>query len=92
LAKAVVILTVSEATRRSQASAIERPAPAAAPSSCATTGFDISCRIRETSIARRRLVILASNGIGVRPSAIDFTSPPTQKVPPAPLSRTARTS
>ena len=31
-------------------------------------------------------------GPGARPSAIDFTSPPTQKVPPAPFNRTARTS
>src|SRR3977135_1503258 len=70
--------------RRSQASAIESPAPAAAPSTCATTGFGISWRMRETSMPRRRLAILASNGSGARPSAIDFTSPPTQKVPPAP--------
>ena len=34
---------------------------------------------------RRRLTILASNGSGARPSAIDLTSPPTQNVPPAPF-------
>ena len=34
--------TDAEATRRSQDSAIESPAPAAAPSICATTGFGIS--------------------------------------------------
>ena len=78
--------------RRSQASAIESPAPAAAPSTCATTGFGISCKIRETSMPRRRFAILASNANGARPSAIDLTSPPTQNVPPAPFRRTARTS
>src|SRR5256885_8816611 len=78
--------------RRSQASAIEAPAPAAAPSTCATTGFGISCKIRETSMPRRRFAILASNANGARPSAIDLTSPPTQNVPPAPFRRTARTS
>src|SRR6476619_7623540 len=78
--------------RRSQASAIESPAPAAAPSTCATTGFGISCRMRETSMPRRRFAIFASNANGARPSAIDFTSPPTQNVPAAPFSRTARTS
>ena len=41
---------------------------------------------------RRRFAILASNVNGARPAAIDLTSPPTQKVPPAPSSRTARTS
>ena len=92
MAKAVVILQEALATRRSQASAIDRPAPAAAPSSCATTGFGIWCRMRETSMPWRRFAILASNGSGARPSAIDLTSPPTQKVPPAPLISTARTS
>ncbi|MGX1334143.1 hypothetical protein AB7M56_008642 [Bradyrhizobium elkanii] len=92
MAKAVVTLQEAPATRRSQDSAIESPAPAAAPSSCATTGFGIWCRMRETSMPRRRLAILASNGSGARPSAIDLTSPPTQKVPPAPRISTARTS
>ncbi len=78
--------------RRSQASAIESPAPAAAPSTWATTGFGISCKMRETSMPRRRFAIFASNANGARPSAIDLTSPPTQNVPPAPFSRTARTS
>jgi hypothetical protein len=41
LANAVVIFTDCEAIRRSHASAIDRPAPAAAPSSWATTGFCI---------------------------------------------------
>ena len=78
--------------RRSQDSAIERPAPAAAPSSCATTGFGVWCSRRDTSMPRRRLAILASKASGALPSAIDLTSPPTQNVPPAPLISTARTS
>ena len=41
---------------------------------------------------RRRFAIFTSNGSGARPSAIDLTSPPTQKEPPAPLNSTARTS
>ena len=40
----------------------------------------------------RRVTCFSSNDIGARPAAIDLTSPPTQKVPPAPLSSTARTS
>ena len=92
MANAVVILQEALATRRSQDSAIDSPAPAAAPSSCATTGFGIWCRMRDTSMPRRRFAILASNGSGALPSAIDLTSPPTQNVPPAPLINTARTS
>src|SRR5215475_1881860 len=78
--------------RRSQDSAIDSPAPAAAPSSCATTGLLIWCRMRDTSMPLRRVTCFSSKDIGARPAAIDLTSPPTQNVPPAPLSSTARTS
>src|SRR5262245_56565943 len=40
----------------------------------------------------RKLTCFSSNEAGARPAAIDLTSPPTQNVPPAPLSSTARTS
>src|SRR5262245_50297582 len=79
--------------RRSQASAIERPAPAADPAIMATVGLRMSCSSRDTS-TRWRSNSKRLSGVSLRPApdAIALTSPPTQNVPPAPLSSTARTS
>ena len=93
MANAVVIFAVSPTTRRSHASASDRPAPAAAPSTAATTGLLISCRMRDASM-RPRSETMRSSRLGALRfgSAMPRTSPPTQNVPPAPFSSTARTS
>ena len=93
LAKAVVILAVSEAMRKSQASASDNPAPAAAPSIAAMVGLGISCSRRLTSIRSRKTLICSSSvPVLLRASFIAFTSPPAQNAPPAPVRMTARTS
>src|ERR1700674_5637198 len=79
--------------RRSQASARERPAPAAEPLIIATVGLRMSWSRRETSTRCRSNSKRRSGGsVCPAPDAIALTSPPTQKVPPAPFSSTARTS
>ena len=98
LAKAVVKIARGEATRRSQANAIDNPAPAAAPSIAATVTFGKVCNAPETI----RCLFLKSStavsklaGEGASPELrafIPLTSPPAQKAPPAPVNMTAPTS
>ena len=80
--------------RRSQASARDKPAPAAAPGMAASVGLGISCSSRAVSIDRRNARTLPSSPVSANsaPSAIAFTSPPAQKAPPAPVSTTAPTA
>src|SRR5262245_45684762 len=79
--------------RRSQASARESPAPAAAPRTIAMVGFAISCSRREISMFERRECAIASSEPSPRgrSSTIALTSPPEQKARPAPVSTTAPT-
>src|SRR5271169_2641459 len=79
--------------RRSQASASDSPAPAAAPSIAAIVGLRISCSRRAASILPRKSAIRSSVSVVSLPrAAIAFTSPPTQNAPPAPVSITALTA
>src|SRR6266699_4808418 len=79
--------------RRSQASASDRPAPAAEPLIMANVGLRMSCSSRETSTRWRSNSKRRSNvSFWPAPDAIALTSPPTQNVPPSPFSSTARTS
>ena len=79
-------------SRRSDASAIIAPAPAHTPSTAATIGCG-QCRIAFTRSPVIR-VNARSSGIVIRVSGpmISWTSPPEQKLPPAPRSTTALTS
>ena len=75
--------------RRSEASAIMAPAPAHTPSSAATMGCG-QARMALTSAPVMR-VKASSSGmlIFVSGPMISCTSPPEQKLPPAPVSTTA---
>jgi hypothetical protein len=94
LAKAVVNFSVSEAMRRSQASAIDMPAPARGPRTMAMVGLGISCSSLEISIFSRSALALPwiESSANSLPSAMDLTSPPAQKPRPAPVITTQRTS
>ena len=80
------------AMRRSQASAKEKPAPAAGPFTMAMVGFGISCNKREISILPRKRCTASSMPNWVAPSAILLTSPPAQKPRPAPVNTTTAIS
>src|ERR1700752_1965243 len=71
--------------RMSQASAMARPAPAAAPFTIAMVGFGISCSSREISIRPRSRATSSSELRGTVSSAMRFTSPPAQNARPAPV-------
>ena len=96
MAKAVVNLASSAAMRRSQATASEKPAPAAGPGITASVGLGISCNQRLTSMRARRSVTLWSKDTltGAPPAflAKPFTSPPALKAAPLPVSTTRRTA
>ena len=72
--------------RRSHASAIACPAPAAAPFTIAIVGLGISCSSREISIRARRRATSSSELRGTVSSAMRLTSPPAQNARPAPVS------
>ncbi len=78
--------------RKSLASAIIAPAPAQMPSIAATIGCG-QCRIAFTRSPVIR-VNARSSGIDIFVSGpmISCTSPPEQKLPPAPVTTTLRTS
>ena len=86
------ILAVSTATRRSQASAITAPAPAATPLMPATTGFGSARMLPISSPVMR--VNCSSSGAFSSSSGpmISVTLPPLQKPRPSPVMTTARTS
>src|SRR6218665_2903800 len=79
------------ASTKSAASASERPAPKAAPSAAAITGFS---RSTNSSNQRCRLRMRSRPSKMSRwppwPCTMALTSPPAQKCPPAPVSTTAR--
>ena len=79
-------------SRKSEASAIIAPAPAHTPSTAATIGCG-QCRIALTRSPVIR-VNARSSGIVIRVSGpmISWTSPPEQKLPPAPSMTTTLTS
>ncbi len=101
LANAVTSTARSAAIRRSAASAIDSPAPAAAPGSAATTGIGSRRNARLTAAWwDRRTPTLSSSEVGTTPSAeplavlfscMPFTSPPAQNAPPSPVSSNTRT-
>ncbi len=80
------------ASRRSEAIARIAPAPAATPSTAEMTGCG-QARIAFTRSPVMR-VKASSSGTAIRVSGsmISKTSPPEQKLPPAPLRTMARTS
>src|SRR2546423_11978636 len=88
LMKAGTKVAESAARRRSHASASERPAPAAAPFTAATTGFS---RLRRPRIVRW-YVLRRRWAMSPADSRNSVRSWPTQNPRPAPVTTTARTS
>jgi hypothetical protein len=70
LAKAVTRRADCAAMCRSQASASDRPAPAAGPFTMAIVGLGISCNSRDTSILPRKWVTASSTLRSLEPSAM----------------------
>ena len=95
-AKALVKMAFEDMMRKSQASAIPKPAPAAAPGKDAIVGLGILYKRPEVARWYMRCRLMASSTVTVRaPSlraAIAFTSPPAQKPLPPPVTTTQRTS
>ena len=88
LMKAGTKVAESAASRRSHASASERPAPAAAPFTAATTGFS---RLRRPRIVRW-YVLRSRCAMSPADSRNSVRSWPTQNPRPAPVTTTERTS
>ena len=89
---------LSAAMRRSQASASDSPAPAAAPGSEAITGLGMRKIRPAVSRCESRWRWMRSSSdrpmprLPPVPAAMPFTSPPEQNAPPAPVSTMQRTS